>query len=127
MRFRGTGALLAFALAGCMSAVTPSDPTIASTANAAALTHPNIWPSAASPSAISDAKTENEISALIAKMTIEQKIGQLIQADISAVKPQDLAEYPLGSILAGGNSGPYGDERASAAKWSQLVTEFRGV
>ncbi len=125
MRFRGTGALLAFALAGCMSAVTPSDPTIASTANAAALTHPNIWPSAASPSAISDAKTENEISALIAKMTIEQKIGQLIQADISAVKSQDLAEYPLGSILAGGNSGPYGDERASAAKWGQLVGEFR--
>jgi beta-glucosidase len=125
MRFKGTGALLAFALAGCMSAVTPSDPTIATMANATALANPNIWPSAASPSAISDAKTEKEISALVAKMTIEQKIGQLIQADISAVKPQDLAEYPLGSILAGGNSGPYGDERASAAKWAQLVDEFR--
>ena len=36
-----------------------------------------------------------------------------------------MARYPLGSILAGGNSGPYGDERASAAKWAQLVREFR--
>ena len=125
MRFRGPGALLTFALAGCMSATAPSDLTIATTANADAIANPKLWPEATSPSAISDAKTDNEISALIAKMTIAQKVGQVIQADISAVKPQDLAEYPLGSILAGGNSGPYGDERASAAKWGQLVTEFR--
>ena len=58
-------------------------------------------------------------------MSLEQKVGQLVQADISAITPADLARYPLGSILAGGNSGPYGDERASAAKWAQLVREFR--
>ena len=127
MRFRGTAALLAFAVAGCASTVTSSDPIIASTANAQGQANPAIWPQAASPMAMSDAKTEDEISALIAKMTVAQKVGQLIQADISAIKPQDLLEYPLGSILAGGNSGPYGDERASAAKWSQLVTEFREV
>ena len=125
MRFRRKGALLAIALAGCVSAVTPSDLTIASANNIEALADPKIWPAAASPSAISDAKTEKQISAIIARMTVEQKVGQLIQADISAVKPADLTEYPLGSILAGGNSGPYGDERASAAKWAQLVGEFR--
>ena len=122
---RLSGPLLAFALAGCVSSVTPSEPGIASTANAEALANPGVWPRAASPAAISDATTENKISELIAKMTIEQKVGQMIQADISAVKPGELAEYPLGSILAGGNSGPYGDERASAAKWSQLVADFR--
>jgi beta-glucosidase len=125
MRFSGTGALLTFALTGCVSATMPPDIASVSTANAEAIASPKLWPEAASPSAISNVKTEDEISALIAKMTIAQKVGQLIQADISAVKPQDLAEYPLGSILAGGNSGPYGDERASAAKWGQLVTEFR--
>jgi beta-glucosidase len=127
MRFNGSGALLAFALAGCISAPTPPDLTIAATANIEAIANPDNWPRAASPSTISDAKTEREISALVANMTIEQKVGQLIQADISAVKPQDLTEYPLGSILAGGNSGPYGDERASATKWGQLVAEFREV
>ena len=127
MRFKGSAAMLAFVLAGCASSVIATDPRVALSANAAGQANPNIWPQAASPSAISDAKTESEISALISKMTLAQKIGQLIQADISAIKPQDLAEYPLGSILAGGNSGPYGDERASAAKWSQLVTEFRDV
>jgi beta-glucosidase len=53
------------------------------------------------------------------------EIGQLVQADISAIQPSDFARYPLGSVLAGGNSGPYGDERASAAKWAKLVGEFR--
>ncbi len=125
MRFGRSGALLAFALAGCVSVATPSDPTITSAANVGTVANPNNWPSAASPSTISHAKTENEISALVAKMTVEQKVGQLIQADISAIKPEDLTEYPLGSILAGGNSGPYGDERASAAKWARLVGEFR--
>ena len=127
MRFKGSGALLAFALAGCVSVATPNEPAVSSTSNSEALANPANWPDAASPSAISDAKTEREISALVAKMTVEQKVGQLIQADISAIKPQDLVEYPLGSILAGGNSGPYGNERASAAKWGQLVAEFREV
>ena len=87
--------------------------------------HPALWPAAHSPKAISSPATERRIARMIAKMTLEQKIGQMIQADISAITPADLAQYPLGSILAGGNSGPYGDERADAAKWDKLVTEFR--
>ena len=51
----------------------------------------------------------------------------MIQADISAITPEDLAKYPLGSLLAGGNSGPWGDERANAAKWAKLVREFRAA
>ena len=86
---------------------------------------PSAWPSAASPAQITDAKVEAEIDALIARMTVAQKVGQLIQADISAITPKDLARYPLGSILAGGNSGPNGDERASAQKWAELVDAFR--
>lgn len=62
---------------------------------------------------------------MLARMTLEQKIGQMMQADISAITPADLARYPIGSILAGGNSGPYGDERASAATWLRLVEQFR--
>jgi len=127
MRLKGSIALIALASAGCISAVTslqaaqlaaPSAETTADVAN---------WPKAASPAAITDTKTEEAITALISKMTLEQKVGQIIQADISAIKPEDLRQYPLGSILAGGNSGPYGDERANAAKWAQLVNAFRGV
>ncbi|MGB7655495.1 MAG: glycoside hydrolase family 3 N-terminal domain-containing protein, partial [Novosphingobium sp.] len=94
---------------------------------AAATAHAALWPQAKSPAAITDPATEAKIDALLAKMSLEQKVGQLIQADISAITPADLAKYPLGSILAGGNSGPYGDERADAAKWARMVGEFRSA
>lgn len=85
----------------------------------------SIWPAAHSPSSISSPQTEAQIAGILAGMTIEQKIGQMIQADISAISPADLSRYPLGSILAGGNSGPFGDERGDAATWGRQVAAFR--
>ena len=96
-------------------------------AGGAAAVHPELWPAAKSPAAITDAATEARIDALMKKMTIEQKVGQLIQGDISTITPKDLETWPLGSILAGGNSGPNGNERSSAADWAKLVGEFRAV
>ncbi|AKM10372.1 glycoside hydrolase family 3 protein [Croceicoccus naphthovorans] len=101
--------------------------TVTSDTPDAATANPANWPSARTPAAITDLATENRISALIARMTLEQRVGQLVQADISAISPEDLRTYPLGSILAGGNSGPYGNERATAADWDRLVGEFRAV
>jgi beta-glucosidase len=115
--------LAAFGLASVFTAAAiaavPSEPS--AQANSA------IWPAAKSPATITDAATEAKITALLARMSTEQKVGQVIQADISAIKPEDLARYPLGSILAGGNSGPYGDERGDAAKWNKMVEEFRAA
>jgi beta-glucosidase len=110
---------LTFALALGLAA--PAD------ADAPATAHPSRWPAAHSPAAITSPATEARITALIARMTLEQKVGQTIQADISAISPADLARYPLGSILAGGNSGPFGDERAPAAKWAELVRQYRAA
>ncbi|WP_309610412.1 glycoside hydrolase family 3 N-terminal domain-containing protein, partial [Sphingomonas sp.] len=31
----------------------------------------------------------------------------------------------LGSILAGGNSGPFGDERATSSRWAEMVRQYR--
>ena len=89
--------------------------------------HPDLWPAAHSPATITDSATEARITALIARMTVEQKVGQTIQADISEITPADLARYPLGSILAGGNSGPGGNERATAAEWHDLVAAFHAA
>ena len=96
-------------------------------ASPSATANPARWPTAKSPAALSDAKTERMIDALLSRMTLAQKVGQLVQADISEIKPEDLARYPLGSILAGGNSGPYGNERATAADWQRLVAEYRAA
>ena len=89
--------------------------------------HPELWPRAASPAAMTDAETEAFITELMSRMTVEEKVGQTIQADLSAITPQDLLTYPLGSILAGGNSSPGGNERATAQAWVQLARDFRAA
>lgn len=103
--------------------VKPSDTIVTDSSRA----HPELWPNAASPAAMTDAATEAFVTELMAKMTLEEKVGQTIQADIASIKPEDLLTYPLGSILAGGNSSPGGDERASAQKWVELAQAFRAA
>ena len=93
----------------------------------AARAHPGLWPRAASPAAMTDRATEAFVTELMSRMTLEEKVGQTIQADIGSIKPEDLLTYPLGSILAGGNSSPGGDERASADKWVELARAFRAA
>ncbi|WP_312686985.1 glycoside hydrolase family 3 protein, partial [Brevundimonas nasdae] len=53
--------------------------------------------------------------------------GQIIQADIASITPEDLARYPIGSILAGGNSSPDGNERAPLQDWVALSRAFRAA
>jgi len=89
------------------------------------IAHPAQWPAAATPAAITDAKTEAFITQLMAKMSVEDKVGQTIQGDIASMTPADLEKYPLGSILAGGNSAPGGDDRASPKAWIDLIDAYR--
>src|SRR2546430_2185689 len=88
--------------------------------------HPQQWPAARSAGLI-DPSTEARITELLRQMSLEEQVGQVIQTDIGAVTPEDLRRYPLGSILAGGDSGPHGDERAAPAMWLALAREFRAV
>ena len=100
-------------------------PAVGQAAAPSSTAHPQRWPRAHSPAAISDPATEARIGRMMAGMTLEQKVGQTIQADISTITPEDLDRYPLGSILAGGNSGPFGDERATSGRWAELVRQYR--
>jgi len=88
--------------------------------------HPQSWPQAHSRGLV-DAATEARIDELLAKMSLEEKVGQIIQTDIGVVAPEDLARYPLGSILAGGNGGPDGNDRATAPEWLELSRRFHAA
>ncbi len=89
--------------------------------------HPELWPTAHSQGLV-DPQTEAFVTRLMAKMTLEEKVGQMIQADIASIKPEDLRTYPLGSILAGGNSPPLGaPDRSPAAAWIATAKAFRAV
>ncbi|AJP73119.1 glycoside hydrolase family 3 protein [Sphingomonas hengshuiensis] len=88
---------------------------------------PAKWPAAKS-QGLSDPATETFVDGLLAQMTVEEKIGQMIQADIGAMKPEELRQYPLGSVLAGGNSPPLsGNDRSPQADWVETARAFRAV
>ncbi len=84
---------------------------------------PGIWPTPRWPLA-SDAAIEQRVQALLKRMTVEEKVGQVIQADISSVTPDEVRTYHLGSVLNGGNSAPGGDEFAPGPKWLELADAF---
>jgi beta-glucosidase len=53
------------------------------------------------------ARFDTQARALLARMTLEEKVGQMVQAEFSALKdPADVQTYFLGSLLAGGNGDP---------------------
>jgi beta-glucosidase len=83
----------------------------------------DLWPQVKGPIAV-DPVLEKRIDDLLEKMTLRQKVGQIIQADIGSITPEDVKTYPLGSILNGGNSAPGGDLRAPAEKWLELADAF---
>lgn len=52
------------------------------------------------------ARFDAQARALLARMTIQEKVGQMVQADQSALDPADIETYALGSLLTGGDSDP---------------------
>ena len=85
--------------------------------------HPEIWPEYTYPVPEIPAD-EARIADLLGRMTLEEKVGQLVQADLCCVTPEDVKRYNLGSVLNGGNSGPYGNDLAPASDWLKLADEF---
>ncbi|MFL6601865.1 MAG: glycoside hydrolase family 3 protein [Steroidobacteraceae bacterium] len=67
---------------------------------------------------------EARISELLRKLTLEQKVAQMIQADIRYVTPEDVKTYRLGSILNGGGAFPGNEKHAAVSDWVTLADRF---
>jgi beta-glucosidase len=69
-------------------------------------------------------KQDGEARALLARMTLEEKIGQMTQPDQQFIKnPEDVAKYALGSVLSGGDSDPKNGN--DAISWTDLYDKFQ--
>ena len=66
-------------------------------------------------------KQKSQAEIILEQMTLEEKIGQVIQADIGSVTPEEVQKYNLGSILNGGNSAPGGGKTAEWQEWVSLA------
>lgn len=72
----------------------------------------------------STASVQERVDDLLGRMTLDEKIGQMIQADHKAVgNMNDMLTYHIGSILSGGGSDP--DAGNSPANWADLKDQFQ--
>ena len=99
------------------AAASESERSRGSTAN------PAIWPEVKNRVPI-DPAVELRIADLLRRMSIEQKVGQIIQGDLASTTPEDMYRYHLGSVFNGGNSAPGGKQWAPALEWLADADRF---
>lgn len=112
-----TAALLPIALAGAFAAPGAAQQAATSEVN------PDLWPELTAPLP-ADPELEARVEALLERMTLREKVGQIIQAEIRSVTPRDVRRYDLGSVLNGGGSFPGNDKHASPESWLALADAF---
>ena len=83
----------------------------------------DLWPKVRKPLSLRVAD-EQRIAALVARMTLREKIGQMTQAEIRSVTPEDVQRYSLGSVLNGGGAWPAMNRQAAVSDWLALATRF---
>jgi len=59
---------------------------------------------------------------LLARMTLDEKLGQMTQAERGSVSTSDITTYRLGSILSGGGSSPSPN---NATSWANMYDTFQ--
>jgi beta-glucosidase len=64
------------------------------------------------------------IEQLINGMSVEEKVGQVIQGDLDFISPADVKKFKIGSVLNGGNTAPNGNKYSSVEDWKNLSKEF---
>lgn len=79
-----------------------------------------LWPQIKSEVKI-DESIELKVKELLADMTLEQKVAQMIQPEIRDITPEDMRKYGFGSYLNGGGAFPNNDKHATPEDWIALA------
>jgi len=82
----------------------------------------SVFPAARKPLSSFDPQVRD----IISKMTLEEKVGQMVQADQENLEDvQDIAKYYMGSVLSGGNSDPKAGN--SLAAWADMYDGYQRI
>ena len=115
--------LFALALSACAAPATATDATPTDTRASQAGQDSSLWPRVRSPIA-DDPALAARIEAIVSRMSLEQKVGQITMAEIKSISPDDARKYHIGGILNGGGSWPTGEADSSLASWLALANRF---
>lgn len=69
-----------------------------------------------------DAPIDKRIEDLLARMTLQEKIGQMTQIEKGSLKGTDVRDLFLGSVLSGGGGSPSSN---TSAAWADMVDSFQ--
>ena len=58
------------------------------------------------------------------RSTLAQKIGQMTQAEIKSITPEQVREHYIGSVLNGGGSWPAKNKHATVGDWLALADAY---
>jgi beta-glucosidase len=111
------------ALSGCEKKANETASAETETSKSAPAAETSLWPRIQS-AVKKDPAIEAKITELLGKLSLEQKVGQLIQPELRLVTPADVTEYSLGSILNGGGSFPGENKHAKVEEWIALADAF---
>lgn len=115
--------LLVASLWGCTKREETTGETQPSRVTTASNVHPEIWPQVSLP-ALDDTAIEPRLNELLNSLSVEEKVGQIIQADVGSVTVEDVRRYRLGSVLNGGDSAPGSNDLAPAKVWLAAADAF---
>lgn len=82
-----------------------------------------IWPKVES-RVQANAAEEAQVRAILERMSVEEKVGQIMQVEIQYVTPEDIRKYHVGSVLNGGGSLPNRNKHATPGEWLALADSF---
>src|SRR3954452_11586929 len=69
-------------------------------------------------------KVEARVQSLLSKLSLEEKVGQMTQPEISAITPAEVQQYHIGSVLNGGGSWPAANKHAAPGDWLALADAY---
>ncbi len=87
------------------------------------ITNSQLWPQVSS-EVPQLPEQELAIAKLIAQMSVEQKVAQMIQPDIRWITVEDMRRYGFGSYQTGGDAYPNNDKYAPITDWVALADAF---
>src|SRR2546427_10503660 len=71
-----------------------------------------------------DPLTELMVAAMVSRMTLAEKVGQMTQAEIQSITPAEVRQYHIGSVLNGGGSWPNNDKHAAPSAWLAFADAY---
>lgn len=81
------------------------------------------WPHIAAARA-ADPALDARARKIVAGMTLAQKVGQITQAEIKSITPDEVRRFYIGSVLNGGGSWPDKNKHAGIGDWLKLADAY---